>query len=285
MHVHQHDAFVCVSSPVDDLLAAAGRLQAWIPEMGNSSPKINKTDTDTQIDALLKERERCQNELQKLKDIVGFTAQKSNGDYRTRDSYLPDTGPLYDTVRELQQFMFKKVADWPTINEGIEGEASLSESRDEQPSGLGKHALRARAHACAPECILQICTLRVILRILPHVCAESHVGVVSPAGAAATQAAAHMLQAGAQHLSEISELLAASEKARTEAEAQVLALQGKVEELQQLVDAAKSDVDAAKSDCSNAELTRQKLLSGALVAAGELKAVKQESIQTNLFCI
>ena len=94
-----------------------------------------------------------------------------------------------------------------------------------------------------------------------------------------------MLQAGAQQLSEISEQLAASEKARTEAEAQVLALKGKVEELQQLVDAAKSDVDVAKSDCSNAELTRQKLLSGALVAAGELKAVKQESIQTNLFCI
>ena len=130
-------------------MAAAGRLQAWIPEMGNSSPNIAKTDTDAQVDALLKERERCQNELQKLKDIVGFTAQKSNGDYRTRDSYLPDTGPLYDTVRELQQFMFKKVADWPTINEGIEGEASLSESRDEQPSGLGKHALRARDPSCA----------------------------------------------------------------------------------------------------------------------------------------
>jgi hypothetical protein len=97
------------------------------------------------------------------------------------------------------------------------------------------------------------------------------VGVVSPACAAASQEAAHMLQAGAQKLAETSEQLAVSEKARAEAEAQVLVLQGKVRELQQIV-------DAAKSDCSKAELSRQQLLSGARVAAGELQAVKQESI-------
>ena len=84
----------------------------------------------------MQERERCQNELQKLKDIIRFTAVKNHGDFRTRDSYLPETGPLYDTVRELQHFMFKKVADWPTIKEGVEGETSLSESRDEGPSGM-----------------------------------------------------------------------------------------------------------------------------------------------------
>ena len=140
---------------------AAGQEQAWIPETGAVSPENGKPDKDAQIDALLKERERCQNELQKLKDIVGFTAQKASGDYRTRDSYLPDTGPLYDTVRELQHFMFKKVADWPTINEGVEGEVSLSESRDETPSGLRTSALRMRVSA---ERASQCRAVRVMLR-------------------------------------------------------------------------------------------------------------------------
>ena len=102
--------------------------KAWIPEMGHTSPAhfVNK---DEQIDALLNERERCHNELQKLKDIVGFSAVKANGDFRCRDSYLPDTGPLYDTVREISHFMFKKVADWPAsgvINEVDESDASIS---------------------------------------------------------------------------------------------------------------------------------------------------------------
>jgi len=106
--------------------------------MSNTSPShaTDINDKDGQIDILLKERERCQNELQKLKDIVGFADVKNGGDFRTRDSYLPETGPLYDTVRELQHFMFKKVAEWPTINEGVEGECSISESRDDGPSSL-----------------------------------------------------------------------------------------------------------------------------------------------------
>jgi hypothetical protein len=41
-----------------------------------------------EIDNLLEERERAQNELQKLKDIIG--AVDNPDDYRKRQSYLPD---------------------------------------------------------------------------------------------------------------------------------------------------------------------------------------------------
>eukprot|EP00960_Hanusia_phi_P068778 766933-Hanusia_phi.AAC.1 len=56
-----------------------------------------------QLEILTREREMCQNELQKLKDIIGFAAVGS--EYRARASYLPETGALYDTVRQVQAFM------------------------------------------------------------------------------------------------------------------------------------------------------------------------------------
>ena len=53
-----------------------------------------------EIDQLLEERERCQNELQKLKDIIGYADNPD--DYKKRQSYLPDCSSLlYDTVREV----------------------------------------------------------------------------------------------------------------------------------------------------------------------------------------
>ena len=118
-------------SPADWPFSESCRvLQVWIPELMNNSV-FNSTDKDEQIDALLKERERCQNELQKLKDIVGFTSnQIKSGELRTRDSYLPDTGPLYDTVRELQHFMFKKAADWTTLSQKIQEEDPVVPDHD-----------------------------------------------------------------------------------------------------------------------------------------------------------
>jgi len=93
---------------------------------------------------------------------------------------------------------------------------------------------------------------------------------VSPICAAASQEeASHALQAGEKQLAELSAQLDASEKARANAEAQVVALKGKVDELQLLV-------DEAKSDGGKAEQSRQQLLSGARIAAGQLKTVKQE---------
>jgi len=206
-------------------------VQAWIPEADNVSPQSAGADStlskEEQIDVLLKERERCQNELQKLKDIVGFTSAKASSEYRTRDSYLPETGPLYDTVRELQHFMFKKVADWPTINEGVEGEPSLSGSPGEGPSAshAGASPL-ARGETAA-------------------------VDVTAPCGTSMTEIeAVRALDEGAklmsdmkeqsdmqaQSLAETQERLAASEKARAEAEAMVERLKKELSELQSASD-------------------------------------------------
>mmetsp|Transcript_67162 Transcript_67162/g.160536 ORF Transcript_67162/g.160536 Transcript_67162/m.160536 type:complete len:820 (+) Transcript_67162:147-2606(+) len=60
-----------------------------------------------EIDRLLEEREQCQNELQKLKDIMAD--QENPKEYRSRKSYLPDAGPLYDSVKGLQTTMQRKI--------------------------------------------------------------------------------------------------------------------------------------------------------------------------------
>jgi len=83
--------------------ASDSDVQAWIPEADNASPQSAGADStlskEEQIDVLLKERERCQNELQKLKDIIGLTSVKASSEYRTRDSYLPETGACAYAVR------------------------------------------------------------------------------------------------------------------------------------------------------------------------------------------
>jgi len=86
--------------------ASDSDVQAWIPEADNASPQSAGADStlskEEQIDVLLKERERCQNELQKLKDIIGLTSVKASSEYRTRDSYLPETGACAYAVRGVR---------------------------------------------------------------------------------------------------------------------------------------------------------------------------------------
>jgi len=78
-------------------------------------PALNKETLEqklevkqVEIDQLLEERERAQNELQKLKDIVGSVDNPD--DYRKRQSYLPDcSSQLYDTVRDIQAKVQRKL--------------------------------------------------------------------------------------------------------------------------------------------------------------------------------
>lgn len=55
------------------------------------------------------ERERCSNELQKIKDILGFSDMPD--EYKKRCSYLPDQGPLYEVARQLQTVIRSKLVD------------------------------------------------------------------------------------------------------------------------------------------------------------------------------
>ena len=51
------------------------------------------------------ERSQVQIELEKLRDLIAVKAPDSvQGDtkYGDRDSYLPDSGPLYDMVKKMQ---------------------------------------------------------------------------------------------------------------------------------------------------------------------------------------
>ena len=57
---------------------------------------------ERELEIMRRDKEKCQNELQKLKDMVGFSQGSDN--YRARRSYLPESGPLVDTVRQLQNF-------------------------------------------------------------------------------------------------------------------------------------------------------------------------------------
>jgi len=43
---------------------------------------------DAEIEQLVQERERCSNELQRIKDILGFS--DTPDEYKKRSSYLPD---------------------------------------------------------------------------------------------------------------------------------------------------------------------------------------------------
>ena len=85
----------------------------------------------SEIDKLLRERERCQNELQKLKDIIGYAATPN--EYKNRQSFLPDCGPVYETVRELQAAMVKlQEAPAPISEEGGgTGSAELTQKLQE----------------------------------------------------------------------------------------------------------------------------------------------------------
>ena len=205
--------------------------QSWIPQTDNSSPQAAGADSELtkeeQIDMLLKERERCQNELQKLKDIIGFTAVKSSGEYRTRDSYLPETGPLYDTVRELQHFMFKKVADWPTINEGAEGECSMTGSPGEGPSA--SHGGASASPLARGETALAGVTS-------PSKPSMSEIEAVRALdeGTKLMSSMQEQSDERAKALAEALERLALSEKARADAEAAVAQLKQELGELQNL---------------------------------------------------
>lgn len=261
--------------------AKEGDGQAWIPQSDNASPQVAGTDSslpaEEQIDMLLKERERCQNELQKLKDIIGFTSVKSSGEHRTRDSYLPETGPLYDTVRELQHFMFKKVADWPTIKEGVEGECSMSGSPGEGPSashgGAGASPL-ARGETAVP-------------------------GVTSPSKPSMSEIeAVRALDEGTRlmcdmqeqsderkkALADALERLAVSEKARAEAEAEVLQLKEELAELQNASDKTAQGRLLINSNlrCSAAELGAVKELYGGLKESAA--ALKQDMLEAMQQC-
>ena len=211
--------------------ASDSDVQAWIPEADNASPQSAGADStlskEEQIDVLLKERERCQNELQKLKDIIGFTSAKASSEYRTRDSYLPETGPLYDTVRELQHFMFKKVADWPTINEGVEGETSPSGSTGEGPSA--SHA------GASPLARGETAAAGVTAPSSPSMTEIEAVRALDE-GAKLMSDMKEQSDMQAQSLAESQERLAASETARTKAEAMVQRLKKDLAELQSASD-------------------------------------------------
>ena len=79
-----------------------------MPELNKETLEQRLEVKQVEIDQLLEERERAQNELQKLKDIIG--AVDNPDDYKKRQSYLPDlSSPLYDTVRELQAKVQRKM--------------------------------------------------------------------------------------------------------------------------------------------------------------------------------
>lgn len=57
-------------------------------------------------DALEVERSRCANELQKLQDVIGFALDDKS--YKERDSFVPDAGPLYEKVKEIQAIVRRR---------------------------------------------------------------------------------------------------------------------------------------------------------------------------------
>lgn len=84
------------------------KFDALMPELNKETLEQKLEVKQVEIDQLLEERERAQNELQKLKDIVG--AVDNPDDYRKRQSYLPDcSSQLYDTVRDIQSKVQRKL--------------------------------------------------------------------------------------------------------------------------------------------------------------------------------
>eukprot|EP00960_Hanusia_phi_P017106 503234-Hanusia_phi.AAC.1 len=77
--------------------------------VGSNSMQQKLEVKQMEIDQLLEERERCQNELQKLKDIIGYADNPD--DYKKRQSYLPDCSSLlYDTVREVRSSLLSPLS-------------------------------------------------------------------------------------------------------------------------------------------------------------------------------
>jgi hypothetical protein len=57
------------------------------------------------VGSLESERSQVQMELEKLRDLLAVKAPDTvQGDtkYGDRDSYVPDSGPLYDMVKKMQ---------------------------------------------------------------------------------------------------------------------------------------------------------------------------------------
>jgi len=108
------------------------------PELNKETLEQKLEVKQVEIDNLLEERERAQNELQKLKDIIG--AVDNPDDYRKRQSYLPDcSSQLYDTVREIQskvQRKLQRVVECAVISE--EGGDAEAQSVEEMKVALNE---------------------------------------------------------------------------------------------------------------------------------------------------
>jgi hypothetical protein len=94
-------------------------------EIASSSSKVmsdqEKLDMQEEMNALIQERNRCQNELLKLKDILAAAITSADGaDFKKRESYIPDSGALYDTIRQIQAIIRSR----PLRNSTIDEEAS-----------------------------------------------------------------------------------------------------------------------------------------------------------------
>ena len=92
-----------------------------MPDLNKETLEQKLDVKQVEIDQLLEERERAQNELQKLKDIIGSVENPE--DYRKRQSYLPDcSSQLYDTVRDLQakvQRKLQRIQECSVISEEV----------------------------------------------------------------------------------------------------------------------------------------------------------------------
>eukprot|EP00961_Rhodomonas_salina_P133379 1794671-Rhodomonas_salina.1 len=79
---------------------------------------------------------------QKLKDIIGYAAAPN--DYKNRQSFLPDCGPLYETVRQVQASIAKKMA---------KQEAQQQQQQQQQPAISEEQDATAKEMADKVSCV------------------------------------------------------------------------------------------------------------------------------------
>ena len=106
-------------------------------EIASSASKVmseqEKQDMQEEMNELIQERNRCQNELLKLKDILAAAVTTADGsDFKKRESYIPDSGALYDTIRQIQAIIRSRPlrGNAKTIDEEVDNEDSVQEDVD-----------------------------------------------------------------------------------------------------------------------------------------------------------
>ena len=109
-------------------------------EIASSASKVmsekEKADLQEEMNALVQERNRCQNELLKLKDILAAAITSEDGsDFKKRESYIPDSGALYDTIRQIQAIIRSRPA---RSNSAIDEEVPSEDAEQEDVDSLRK---------------------------------------------------------------------------------------------------------------------------------------------------